>query len=128
DALDAPDEAGEVLRLGARQLLPGGAVVEQSPHLGIEHRLDLAEIPTRRRRGVDDEQAAELAAPYECPDVGRDLLAVDELLVEARILAVRQDVAEEPESIGHRVRELGHVPYLVHRSEEHTSALQSREK
>ena len=95
DAFDIAHELGELLRLDPRELLLGRAFGNETSELFIDRGLDPGEIASGLCGGVDQEPTADLERPYPGIDVSRDLLVIDQALVETGGLAVRQDAGDQ---------------------------------
>ena len=72
-----------------------GARVPQLVELLVDHRLDLVERLSGPRRRDDHEVAVERLRLLDRVDVLRDLQVVNEALVEARVLAAREQVRHD---------------------------------
>ena len=90
DLLDAADEPGANLGLGALELGARRAFGEEPRELLVERALDGPQILPFGRRRIDDVGARDLVDHRKRAGVGRDLVLVNEPLVEPRRLAARQ--------------------------------------
>ena len=113
DPLHAAHEAGELLRLRALHLLGRRPVLQQARDLLVDRLLDRGEVAARPRGGAHDERAADLRRSLVRRDVGRDLVRVDEPLVQPRALARRQHPRDEPQRVVLRRAPLRRVPHFV---------------
>src|SRR5207249_3168375 len=83
DPLGAANEAREPQRADAIELRLRRTVLEDSGQLLVHSLGDLGQVIARLGRGVDVEQAGDLAVIEERADPGGSLIVVDEALVEA---------------------------------------------
>src|SRR5437870_1134702 len=72
---------------------------DEACELLVDRALDPAEISAGLCRGANHELAADLAEIDVGTDVGRDLLVIDESLVEPRRLPRGEDVGDEIEVV-----------------------------
>ncbi len=95
DALDAAQERSALPDFRALEFLAGRPVVGEAPQFFADYRLDARQLDARlgRRHQVGDPGQFQRQR-REC-DVGRGLIGIDEPLVEARILAGREDAGRE---------------------------------
>ena len=96
-ALQPAHEAGLVAGAGQLDLGGGQALLQQQVQLGVDRGLDLGQVVARGGGHLDGEGAAHLPRLLGRPDVLGDLALVDQGLVEARVLALGQDVAQQVE-------------------------------
>ena len=87
DALDPADQVGKELGLDPLQLRVGGSLGQEAGQLLVDRLFHHGQVHTRLGRGLDLEQAADLATAHAGPDATRDLLVVDQPFVEPRGLA-----------------------------------------
>ena len=113
DPLDAAHEAGPGAGLDARQFGRRRAVAEEPRQLLVQRRLDGLDVGAGAGRHDHVELAADLAALDVGERARRDLVAVDQALVEPRRLAVGEHVGGDRQQVVVRVAGLGHVPDLV---------------
>ena len=113
DPLDAAHEAGQPLDARAIELVRRDAVLQQPGELLVDRLLHLCQLAAGPCRGLDHEGAADLGSALERRDVGRDLLVVDQPLVQARALARGEHTRNEVELVVLGRAPLRRVPHLV---------------
>ena len=98
DLLDAANEAAAHLGLDAIELGSRRPFGEEARELLVERLLYGFEVLTFARGRIDDVRAGDLVDHRERAGVGRDLVLVNEPLIEPRRFAAREDVIGELQS------------------------------